>query len=355
MEPIIEQPQPDARDGSWLEPVRNPGEVPDQTTAVNPSGELTVHNALCDKDPFWPASLEMPQQSLDFHFDPSTLGHMLMNVPPLLSLDQFHLPHLPAYINTCPQGHNHTSWPKTGLVVIEKCERRCQFCGLVLGTAASLRKASEQHVNDHKKKDGLGIEVARSGSGRQRRPLLMENDSTLWQPTLFPTQARRGWAAADIQDLVMGVSEGSPKDLDEALDLIRRLRQQIFQLQDENESLKTKIEALKEENGRQGSSSYTSGSISVPGKDVSDDIVENHQSTNRRPSHVSEGPSNYRCLYFPSAFHGTTTQPTAYLTITRPTARSIVDLDMSKLLSSVTISAGGTGSKDRVIQTLSKI
>jgi len=42
----------------------------------------------------------------------------------------------------CPRGHNHSPWPRQGRVAIEKCERRCDFCGTELRTAAALRKVS---------------------------------------------------------------------------------------------------------------------------------------------------------------------------------------------------------------------
>ena len=44
---------------------------------------------------------------------------------------------------TCSRGHVHSRWPASGPVAIEKCERYCWYCGLVVkNDAATLRKVS---------------------------------------------------------------------------------------------------------------------------------------------------------------------------------------------------------------------
>ncbi|KAI8627577.1 hypothetical protein F5Y19DRAFT_442016 [Xylariaceae sp. FL1651] len=68
----------------------------------------------------------------------------------------------------CPKSHNHYPWPKRGRLVIQKCEKRCDFCGHVSKSAAALRK----HVYGHKDKDGLDITIVPGTSGRSRRAIL---------------------------------------------------------------------------------------------------------------------------------------------------------------------------------------
>ncbi|KAI1181003.1 hypothetical protein F4777DRAFT_527872 [Nemania sp. FL0916] len=47
---------------------------------------------------------------------------------------------------SCPRGHLHALWPRGGkeMLVIQKCERKCQYCRLELQTTTSLRKVGRQ-------------------------------------------------------------------------------------------------------------------------------------------------------------------------------------------------------------------
>ncbi|KAI3319953.1 hypothetical protein HD806DRAFT_254667 [Xylariaceae sp. AK1471] len=148
----------------------------------------------------------------------------------------------------CPHGHNHSPWPRKGPLEIQKCETRCDFCGLVLKTAAGLRK----HAYGHKEKDGLDIEIVPGSSGRKRRALLPEgpnyslNDHGISEgPGSVDTslaKVHQSQGATKIQESAVKAVDGEPLGFDEAVTLVRQLRRENAQLKAENQALKSKIE-----------------------------------------------------------------------------------------------------------------
>lgn len=167
-------------------------------------------------------------------------------------------------LQLCPRGHDHPPWPRKGLLEVQKCERRCQFCGLELGSAAGLRK----HVHDHRKKEGLDIEIVRGSSGRQRRSLLSNHDPNTPNqqlgspitptPTPYPSRPGSNTQITTIKTpapppLFKSASDATadPKDLASALILIDSLRRENARLKEERESLKTKVVNLLGRNQHQ--------------------------------------------------------------------------------------------------------
>lgn len=157
MEPVLSQTRQDGGDESSLELIQSGSGILDQMLF----GQFeTSISTVRFPDIFPHTGRETPPQSSDFNLDYDALGLGLTIPPAATNFDflpnnslplnpnaQFSFPLSPIYKHMCHLGHNHSPWPRKGLVNIQKCERRCHFCGLNLKTAATLRKASNQ---DHK-------------------------------------------------------------------------------------------------------------------------------------------------------------------------------------------------------------
>ncbi|TGJ83987.1 hypothetical protein E0Z10_g4774 [Xylaria hypoxylon] len=235
--------------------VLNTNRIPDQ---MNNQYQSAV-SAASSLGTFSLTGLEIPQQSFIFDFNNHTFGD-LMTLPssmdidifennpfPLIPNPEFSVPLVLNHIHSCPQGHNHAPWPRTGLLEIQKCERRCHFCGQELKTAAALRK----HAYDHKKKDKFEIEITPGSSGRQRRALLLDNNPSVLEhlsaAVQSPTQVRDGQITSGIQDSFPDVFESLRIDLGEATTLVRKLRRENAELKEENKALKAEIHRLTRE------------------------------------------------------------------------------------------------------------
>ncbi|KAI0424011.1 hypothetical protein F5Y09DRAFT_163401 [Xylaria sp. FL1042] len=198
---------------------------------------------------FQPTGVEVQQQSFSFDFD-NQIFDDLITTPFSTDFDDFinspflsnpnpepSLPSALGHFHSCIQGHNHLPWPRKGLLEIQKCERRCHFCGQELKTAAALRK----HVYDHKRKDEFDIEIIPGKSGRQRRALIPENRLGLLDHPLLLRHERH--IVGDTDDSFAGIFKSPPKSLNEAVILARNLHH-------ENAGLKEEIKALKSEISR---------------------------------------------------------------------------------------------------------
>ncbi|KAI1181001.1 hypothetical protein F4777DRAFT_527867 [Nemania sp. FL0916] len=225
----------------------------------------TGQNFISDASTLWAPSssgLTTPQPPpSDFNFDPSMFG-IAAAVTPVPSNSG-----LPTY-SSCAQiqsaqhpvtssratiwrcsipHHAHAAWPREGLIVIQKCERQCQFCQKQLLSASSLRK----HVTDHKIKDKLNIRIARSSSGRQRQELFPSNSTDVTISTArFDPRAQGGQPMAIVED---PVPETILVSSNEALRARSPLRQQNEELRAELTALKREMEALKKRDGPRSS------------------------------------------------------------------------------------------------------
>ncbi|KAI0970217.1 hypothetical protein F4678DRAFT_436148 [Xylaria arbuscula] len=227
--------------------VLNMATVPNQTDDQFQPALL----ATSSLETFQSTGLEIQQQSFNFDFD-NQIFDDLITLPFSMDVGGFTNNHLSSNSNpepslssvldcfhTCVQGHNHLPWPRKGLVEIQKCERRCHFCGQELKTAAALRK----HVYDHKKKDNFEIEIVPGKSGRQRRALIPENSFGALNHLL--ERADESYTTGSAHDPFSGVLESCPTKLSEAMTLARNLQRKIAGLKEEIAALRAEISRLE--------------------------------------------------------------------------------------------------------------
>ncbi|KAI0453944.1 hypothetical protein F5B21DRAFT_504829 [Xylaria acuta] len=167
------------------------------------------------------------------------------NVLPLDPNPQSYSSLLLDHTHLCPQSHNHSRWPRKGLLEIQKC-KKCQFCDLELKTAAGLRK----HVNGYKN-DGFHIEVVPGTCGKQRRALLPnKGPGVLGQPGAAAkalTRAQDDQAGARIQEPFAHVetSEVSLRGPDEITMLRESHGREVAHLRSRIEALEVELRDMR--------------------------------------------------------------------------------------------------------------
>ncbi|RWA03912.1 hypothetical protein EKO27_g11192 [Xylaria grammica] len=195
--------------------------------AFSPTGLGTLQTSLNSSfnTPMFGLDLSMlPPNNLDSLVDSFPLANvslgdpLLSDPPPIYSLPLNDIP-------SCSRCHkNHRPWPKKGVLEIQKCERKCHYCGQELKTAAALRK----HVKNHKIKDKFDIEILQASSGRQRRALLPEE-----VPGALVQQSS---AAARF--------DAYPKDVNGGSELLRHLQSKVTELEKRTQVAEAEKEAI---------------------------------------------------------------------------------------------------------------
>ncbi|GAW17859.1 hypothetical protein ANO14919_073260 [Xylariales sp. No.14919] len=180
--------------------------------------------------------LMLPPNGLDSLVDSFPLGNISMGDP--FPSDLYPISSLPLDDTLlCSRCHKtHPPWPKKGVLEIQKCERKCHYCGQELKTAAALRK----HAKNHKEKDKFDIEIARGSSGRQRRALLPDEHPS----ALIPSFA----AHFDTES----------KDVDGAEAHVRYLQPRVTELEKRNQIAETEKESITQKHKHRGDNSERS-------------------------------------------------------------------------------------------------